>query len=82
MSTDYTSCSGENCPVKENCHRFNGPKDPVYQNYFREIPGEWIYDQPSGLDELNSKRKWKCDMFWSSRQFSIIEQLNDILNGN
>lgn len=76
MSTDYTSCSGENCPVKENCHRFNRPKDPMYQNYFREIPGNWEKTDDS-VDPT-----WICQMFWSSRQFSIIEQLNDILNGN
>lgn len=73
METDYTSCPGGTCPIKEKCYRFFGPKEPLYQSYFVEIPGNWEktddYDEPG----------WNCAMFWGETQDSILNQLKEIV---
>jgi len=76
MGTDYISCPGEGCPIKEKCQRFTGPKEPLWQSYFVEIPGEWIQDAEF---EPDSTCYWKCDMFWGETQTSIMNQLNEIM---
>lgn len=54
MSTDYTACTGEGCPIKHLCHRFTGPRSN-YQSYFMEVPMEitddWFY----------------CEAFWDNK---------------
>jgi len=82
MSTDYTSCSGEGCPIKDKCHRFTGPKEPLWQSYFVEIPGNWEDEEP--IQDGNAVvdvivKSWKCEMFWGETQTSILNQLKDIV---
>lgn len=78
--TDYTACSGEGCPIKENCYRFTGPREPLWQSYFVEVPGEWEVEiDPIGGGLEREVRTWKCDMFWGETQHSIMEQLKDIV---
>jgi len=80
MSTDYTSCSSNNCPIKEKCKRFTGPKEPLNQSYFTEIPGKWENEIGSFSDGFNCiRRVWKCQMFWGEAQDSIMNQLNEIM---
>lgn len=73
MGTDYTACEGKDCPIKEKCKRFTGPKEPLWQSYFIEIPGNWEKtddsDQPT----------WNCAMFWDETQDSIYNQLKEIV---
>lgn len=76
MSTDYTACPGNECPIKDKCYRFTGPKEPLWQSYFVEIPGQWIKDAEF---EPDSTVFWKCDMFWGETQTSIMNQLKDIM---
>ena len=73
MSTDYTSCSGKGCPIKEKCHRFTGPKHPFWQWDFLEIPGNW--EKTDDSDEPY----WFCQMFWGETQDSIYNQLKEIM---
>ena len=64
---DITMCSGQDCPLKSKCHRFTA--EPLYmQSYF--------------VDPPYNKEKDNCDMFWGPNQESILNQLNDIVNGN
>lgn len=80
MGTDYTSCSGEGCPIKETCYRFTGPKEPLWQSYFVEVPGNWIvYENDEFNSGLIEQKHWKCDMFWGETQESILNQLNEIM---
>lgn len=58
MSADYTSCSGEDCPIKNSCYRFTGPKG-YYQSTIAppmEIIDGWFY----------------CEHFWDNKQTSKI----------
>lgn len=73
MGTDYTACPGEGCPIKESCKRFNGLKEPLYQSYFVEIPGNW-----EKTDD-NDAPGWNCEMFWGETQDSIMNALKEIM---
>jgi hypothetical protein len=76
MGTDYTSCNGEGCPIKEKCYRFNAPKEPLWQSYFLEIPGKFErIDHDNGTFDLN----FSCDMFWGEMQDLIYDQLKHIV---
>jgi hypothetical protein len=82
MSTDYTACSGKDCPIKEQCKRFTGPKEPLYQSYFAEIPGKWKMSfEPRNVENgyVTNEVIWNCDMFWGEAQDSIMNQLNEIM---
>lgn len=81
MSTDYTSCSGNNCPIKEKCKRFTGPKEPLHQSYFTEIPGKFVEKYPDRQHDnpFEIIHVWKCEMFWGEAQDSIMNQLNEIM---
>ena len=57
---DITMCEGLDCPVKEDCYRFNAKADE-YQCYFLEPP----YD----------KEKKKCDYYWGNNSQSIFVQI-------
>jgi hypothetical protein len=35
--SDITKCSGFNCPLKDNCKRYNAI-DGMWQSYFTEVP--------------------------------------------
>lgn len=77
MSTDYAACEGNECPIKENCHRFTGPRSPHYQSWFSEIPGKWIKEAEF---EPDSAARWQCEMYWAEPQTTILNQLKDIVN--
>ena len=82
MGTDYTACEGNLCPIKEKCKRFTGPKEPLYQSYFTEIPGKWvIIDGTREVFEgyVADEVTWKCEMFWGEVQDSIMNQLKEIM---
>lgn len=70
MSTDYTGCSGEKCPIRNSCHRFTGPKCPYGQSMFVEPPMElvdnWFF----------------CDLFWDNKPLKkyTLEEVKQELN--
>jgi len=68
--TDITKCDGEECPVKEHCYRFTAICNEHRQTFLATIPGK------RGEDG-----KWECELFWGEPQENIMQQLNDILNG-
>lgn len=57
---DITMCKGLDCPVKEDCYRFNAKADE-YQAYFLEAP--------------YNKEKKQCDYYWGKNAQSIFEQI-------
>lgn len=67
MSTDYTACSGEGCPIKDSCKRFTGAKSN-HQSYFMEVPmtitDDWFY----------------CDEFWDNKEDKHLTELNNIIS--
>ena len=73
MLTDYISCLGNDCPIKEKCKRFTGLNESLYQSWFTEIPGKW---EP---DDEHDIMVFDCDMFWGEAQDSIMNQLNEIM---
>lgn len=80
MSTDYTSCNGTDCPIKEKCHRFTGPKNPSYQSYFVEVPGKWGFRRETFDDgKIFDHREFQCEMFWGKNQDSIMSGLKNIM---
>lgn len=90
MGTDYTSCPGGDCPIKESCHRFIGPKEPLYQSYFVEIPGKWkefdsnhlrsdLHPNDPNYPEPVMSKMFSCEMFWGDPQEEILNQLKEIM---
>lgn len=51
--TDITKCSGDGCPVKDLCYRFNAPGS-TYQSYFMQVP----FDH----DKLECEHLWERDI--------------------
>jgi len=70
MGTDYTSCVGTNCPIKNSCKRFTGPKDPYGQSYFVDMPCEWHDDW------------FYCEYWWDNKPLKkyTMEQAKQQLN--
>ena len=60
---DITMCSGENCPLKRNCKRFNSTAG-IWQSYFSVLP-------------YNFETKI-CKMFWNVNTDEIYNQLKEI----
>ena len=50
LGNDISKCSGEGCPLKERCYRFNTPMSEYRQTIFVNPP----YD----------KKTKKCDEYW------------------
>ena len=65
--SDITKCKGEDCPVKEGCHRFTVLED-YWQSWFAESPHEIV------------DGKFKCNMYWGDNSESIWNQLKSITN--
>ena len=63
---DITMCTGDGCPLKENCYRFTAEKSEYRQSYFFTPPFE---------DNT-------CDMYWGKQSESIYNQLKNITNEN
>ena len=66
---DITMCKADGCLLALKCKRYTA-KASERQSWFTEAP----YRVVNG--------KTKCDMFWSETSESILNQLNDIMNGN
>jgi hypothetical protein len=45
---DIAMCLGTNCPLKEDCLRFKGERNPYSQSYFAQVPFE----------------NGKCEFYW------------------
>lgn len=71
MNTDITKCSGEGCPLGNECVRYITPADEDIQAYFSTPPGK-----------MDKEEVFSCDMFWGATQERIMEQLKNIVNGN
>jgi hypothetical protein len=67
--SDITKCNGGDCPLKQECYRHTAP-DSKHQSYFVLHPFS-----------TNKDGRVACDMFWSERQYGVMNQLKDILNG-
>lgn len=35
---DITMCSGNNCPIKEDCYRYTALANPYWQSFFTTAP--------------------------------------------
>ena len=68
--SDICKCSGNNCPVKESCHRYMTESNELWQSYFAKPPGEY-----------NEENVFHCDMYWGANSESIWNELKDITNG-
>jgi len=68
---DITICKGNNCPIKDKCHRHTAKAEPQYQSYF--------VNPPFKINEETNT--FHCDMFWGEQQESIMFQLESILKG-
>lgn len=80
MGTDYTSCEGKDCPIKDKCYRFYGPKEPMYQSWFSEIPGKWTFHRETfDNGEIFDHREFHCDMFWVETPISMFNALKEIM---
>jgi hypothetical protein len=57
---DITMCSGDGCPLKENCYRYLAEADPYRQSYFAEAPiknGECGQHWPTHPDKVKHLNK-------------------------
>lgn len=61
---DITKCSGENCPVKEECYRFTAPADEFRQSYFLTSP-----------IKTTEEGKLDCEHYWGKGE--PFKKLND-----
>lgn len=68
MKLDITKCTGEGCPIKNQCYRFTAEGNPLYQSWLVEIPGKWHED-------ILNKEVWECNMFWG---VELNKTINDI----
>lgn len=50
---DITMCSGQGCPLKDNCYRYNATATPMWQSYFSTVP---------------VKKDGTCEYHWSERK--------------
>jgi len=66
---DLTKCSGENCPIKDTCHRFTVPADPDRQSFFSEVPG------------FMEDGEFICQFFWGKSHQSYYDQIQKIVKG-
>ncbi len=51
---DITKCSGFECPVKDQCHRYTAPTSAI-QSYFWNTPG------------VVKNNEFTCDMYWGEK---------------
>ena len=40
---DISMCSGEGCPIKEECHRHTAPHNKAWQTFFVYVPYDHAY---------------------------------------
>lgn len=60
---DITMCSGNDCPLKENCYRYKAKPSEFRQSYFIHPP----YD----------KQKNECHSFWDMDLYFKIKKENN-----
>lgn len=66
---DITMCSGDHCPIRENCYRYKAEPTPGRQSYFSQPP--WDGE--------------KCDSFWQieqERKLTPQEALDEMVRIN
>ena len=56
--SDITKCTGEGCAMKERCHRFTDPTNPLYQSFFVSPP----------------IKNGKCQMYWGKPQKKVKDE--------
>jgi hypothetical protein len=61
---DISMCSGEKCPLKENCYRFLATPNEFRQSYFMNPP-------------YNDETK-ECNHFWDNYVYQKIKDENKI----
>jgi len=66
MMPDITMCDGTGCPRKESCYRFTANPSEYLQSYFETPP---------------VKEDGNCDEYWGEVRQSIIDALQDIIDG-
>ena len=66
---DITMCKADGCLLSLKCKRYISQPSEI-QSWFTEAP----YRVVNG--------KTECDMFWGETNESILNQLNEIMNGN
>jgi len=59
---DITMCRGDDCPLKNNCHRYTANASEYRQSYFVDPP--YVDDE--------------CDYFWGIENSTVMKSLNDI----
>jgi hypothetical protein len=67
LSKDHIFCYGRGCLLSEKCMRTKIPKEEVH--IFTDEPFRVI------------DNKFTCEMFYGELQESIMNQLNEIING-
>ena len=63
---DITMCTGDGCPLKENCYRFTSIASEYRHSYFFTPP----FDGKT------------CEMYWGKQSESIYNQLKNITDEN
>lgn len=76
---DICMCSGNECPIKNQCKRFTATPSEYGQSYFFEIPGKWVWPENCSDQELLKSSVWSCDMLWADRQDEILTILKTIV---
>jgi hypothetical protein len=61
---DISMCSGEKCPLKENCYRFLAIPNEFRQSYFMNPP----YNHQTN----------ECEYFWDNYLYQKIKDENKI----
>lgn len=62
--SDISMCSGNNCPLKENCYRFLAAPNPYRQSYFTEPPFNKVIED--------------CDYFWDFGNYDASRKSKDV----
>ena len=63
---DIQMCSGEGCPIRQQCGRFNSVKDLTRQSFFVKPP--FVIDNG----------KFTCDYYMGESSVLLLEQLKSI----
>lgn len=50
---DITMCTGKDCPMAKDCHRYTATPNNIRQSYFGKPP-------------INSNKK--CDYYWNNKK--------------
>lgn len=57
---DISMCPGTNCPLREDCYRYQAKPDKYYQSYFTEVP----------YDDFHKD----CDFYWKMEEKKKSEE--------